>query len=159
MSKLDEISKIARPTMGDSVPLVIFRAFRHFSADYVTKVLGRGAGVVFQNSGLDLGREAGAMLHRPTLDEYLGEVVRFVRELKVGHLKPHELTETTMKFGLDECITCCGMEPRGGMICHFETGFVAGIVEAYVGKRVRARETLCGYNGDGICEVTIDLSV
>jgi hypothetical protein len=159
MGKIEEISRIARPEIGDSVPLVIFRAFRHFSADYVRKMLGRGAGVVFQNSGLELGREAGVLLKKPTFDEYFAEVVRFVRDLKIGKLKPHEVTASTIKLGLDECITCAGMTPGGERICHFETGFVAGVVEAFVGKRVRAVETLCNYMGEPTCQVTVDLTV
>lgn len=159
MGKLDEISAIARPTMGDEVPLVIFRAFRHFSADYVRKMLGRGAGVVFQNSGLELGREAGALLKKPTFDEYLGEVVRFVRNLKIGELKATQVTSTALEFQLDECITCAGMAPGGERICHFEVGFVAGVVEAFMAQRVRATETLCNYMGEPTCQITIDLAV
>ncbi len=157
MGKIEVISSIARPTLGADVPLFIFRAFRHFSADYVRKMLGRGAGVVFQNSGLELGREAGALLKKPDFDTYFAEVVRFVRDMRIGVLKPHEITETTLKLGLDECITCAGMPPGGERICHFEVGFVAGIVEAYTGKRVRATETLCNYMGEPTCQVTVDL--
>lgn len=159
MGKIEEISQIARPESGDTVPLVIFRAFRHFSADYVTKMLGRGAGIVFQNAGLDLGREAGEMLKKPTLDEYLGEVTRFVRQMGMGIIKPNLISAETMKLGLDECLTCAGMEPKGQRICHFEAGFVAGIVEAFAGKRVKAFESLCNYNGEELCEVTVDLTV
>ncbi|MCC6557267.1 MAG: 4-vinyl reductase [Polyangiaceae bacterium] len=159
MGKIEEISAIARPEMGTDVPLIIFRAFRHFSADYVRKMLGRGAGVVFQNAGLELGREAGVQLRRPTLDEFLGEVTRFVRELKIGKLKPHEITDRTVKVGLDECITCAGMKPGGERICHFEVGLVAGIFEAFLERRVRASETLCNYAGEETCQVTLDLSV
>lgn len=159
MGKIEEISAIARPTLGDDVPLVIFRAFRHFSADYVRKMLGRGAGVVFQNSGLELGREAGARLKKPTFDEYFGEVVRFVRAMKIGELKASEITSTALTLQLDECITCAGMAPGGERICHFEVGFVAGVVEAFVERRVRASETLCNYAGEPTCQVTVDLTI
>lgn len=159
MGKIEEISSIARPELGDSVPLFIFRAFRHFSADYVRKMLGRGAGVVFQNSGLELGREAGQMLKKPTLEEYLPEVVRFVRDLKIGLLKPHLINDKVIQLGLDECITCAGMPPGGERICFFEVGFVAGLVESFVDRRVRATETLCNYAGEPTCQVTVDLSI
>lgn len=159
MGKIEEISAIARPTLGDEVPLFIFRAFRHFSADYVRKMLGRGAGVVFQNSGLELGRDAGILLKKPTFDEYFAEVVRFVRDMKIGVLKPNEVSATVIKLQLDECITCAGMAPGGERICHFEVGFVAGIVESFIGRRVRASETLCNYMGEPTCQVTVDLTV
>lgn len=158
MSKIELINHIHRPDVGTDIPLLIFRAFRHFTADYVTKMLGKGATVVFQNSGRDLGREAGEMLRKPTLDEYLVAVVDFVRQQRIGKLVAHEISDERMVLGLDECITCAGMPNIGKRICHFETGFVAGIVETFAGVKVRAFETKCNANGEGICEVTVDLT-
>lgn len=158
MGKIEEISQIHRPEVGTDIPLLIFRAFRHFTADYVTKMLGKGANVVFQNSGRDLGREAGAMLKKPTLEEYLQAVVEFVRQQRIGLLRASEISDERMVLGLDECITCAGMGNIGKRICHFETGFVAGVVEAFAGVKVRAFETKCNANGEGICEVTVDLT-
>ena len=48
MSKIDEISKVSRPTMGGEIPILVFRAFRHFSSDYVENVMGRATTTVFQ---------------------------------------------------------------------------------------------------------------
>ena len=101
--------------------------------------------------------QAGKMLHKPDLNDYLQEVIKFVAQLKVGILKPRALTDEQIVVGLDECITCSGMDNIGKRICHFETGFVAGVVESFIGDRVRATETKCGANGEGICEVTVDL--
>ena len=154
---IELIAQTDRPKMGEDIPLLVFRAFRHFSANYVRQMIGRGADLVFQNSGRDFGKEVGAMLKKPTLDEYLQEVVRFVADLKVGKLEAREISEERMILALDECITCAGMENIGKRICHFEVGFVAGVVEAFVGSRVRAFESKCNANGEGICEVTLDL--
>ncbi len=44
---------------------------------------------------------------------------------------------------LDECITCAGMDDMRKHICFFEVGLVAGVVEAFLKKRVRASETQC----------------
>lgn len=152
------ISQIARPKLGEDVPILLFRAFRHFTANYVTQMLGRSATVVFQNAGRDLGREVGGMLVKPTLDEYLKEVIAFTKAQRVGILHPTKITADQMVLGLEECITCIGMPNIGKRICHFEVGFVAGIVEHFAGKRVRGHESKCNAAGEGICEVTIDLS-
>ena len=157
-SKLELINHVHRPEVGSEIPILVFRAFRHFTADYVTKMLGKGAMLVFQNAGRDLGREAGEMLKKPTLEEYLAAVTKFVRDTKMGILKAHEIREERMVLGLDECITCAGMPNIGKRICHFEVGFVAGVVEVFAGVKVRAFETKCNANGEGICEVTVDLT-
>jgi len=45
----------------------------------------------------------------------------------------------------------------GARICHFETGFVAGIFETFVERKVRAVETKCNAMGEETCEVTVDI--
>ena len=158
-TKLELISHVHRPDVGTDIPIVIFRAFRHFSADYVAKMLGdKGAALVFQNSGRDLGREAGASMMSKDLNEYLAAVTQFVYDMKLGKLRAEEISNERMIFGLDECITCAGMPNIGKRICHFEVGLVAGIVEAFAGVKVRAFESKCNANGEGICEVTVDLT-
>lgn len=155
---IEAISKVHRPHTGSDIPILVFRAFRHFSANYVTEMLGRGAHLVFLNSGRDFGHAVGELLKKPTLDEYLREVTRFVFDVRVGRLEAREITAHRLVLGLDECITCAGMDSIGKRICHFETGFVAGIVETFVGEKVRATETKCNANGEGICEVTVDIT-
>ena len=88
MGLIDEVSKTDRPVLGSDIPILVFRVFRHFSAGYVEEVMGRGAGVVFQNGGRELGKEAGAMLWNPDPAEYLKEVCQFVRDSKIGLLYP-----------------------------------------------------------------------
>jgi len=157
-TKLEQISKICRPQTGEDVPLVLFRAFRHFTADYVAQLLGKRATLVFQNGGRELGREAGKLLKQESLDDYLRAVIGFVRDMRMGVLQPRELSDKAIILGLEECLTCAGMDSIGKRICHFETGFVAGIVESFLGNRVRAFESKCNANGEGICEVTVDLT-
>ena len=155
MSKLEQISAIDRPVLGDAIPLVVFRAFRHFSSDYVEELMGRSAAVVFQNGGRELGKEVGISMMNPDLNTYLGSVIEWVKESKIGLLRPVEVSDEKIILALDECITCAGMANIGKRICHFEVGLVAGVVEAFTGQKVRAHESKCGANGEGTCEVTV----
>src|SRR5690349_10030590 len=108
MGLIDEVAKSHRPVRGNDVPLLVFRVFRHFSAGYVEEVLGRGAGVVFQNGGRELGKEAGALLWKPDPTEYLREVCQFVMDSRIGLLQPREVSDRLLVVDLDECITCAG---------------------------------------------------
>jgi predicted hydrocarbon binding protein len=157
VSTIAQIAKVNRPVTGESIPIVVFRAFRHFSANYVEELMGRGASVAFQNGGRELGREVGAQLYQPKLDDYLGAVVAWVRDVKVGLLRPVRMDDKQLVVALDECITCAGMDNIGKRICFFEVGLVAGVVEAFVKKKVRASETKCNASGDATCEVTVEL--
>jgi len=157
MGLIQEVSKTHRPVLGSDIPLLVFRVFRHFSADYVEDVLGRGAAVVFQNGGRELGKEAGTMLYKPDATEYLREVVNFVRDSKIGLLQIREVSDTRLVVDLDECITCAGMTPIGKRICQFEVGFVAGVAEILIKKKLKAVETKCNANNEGTCQVTVEL--
>jgi uncharacterized protein len=159
MGLIDEVKKTDRPVLGNDIPLVIFRVFRHFSAGYVEEVLGRGAAVVFQNGGRELGKEAGNMLIKGrTPDEYLREVCNFVRDSRIGILIPRAVTSELLVVDLDECCTCAGMDNIGKRICQFEVGFVAGVAEVLVKHKTKALETKCNANGEGTCQVTVELS-
>ncbi len=157
MGLIQEVAKSERPVLGNDIPLLVFRVFRHFSAGYVEEVLGRGASVVFQNGGRELGKEAGTMLYKPDATEYLREVVQFVRDSKIGLLQVRELNSQFLIVDLDECITCAGMDSIGKRICQFEVGFVAGVTEVLIKKKPKAYETKCNANGEGTCQVTVEL--
>ncbi|MBK9262099.1 MAG: 4-vinyl reductase [Polyangiaceae bacterium] len=158
MGLIQDVAKIDRPILGSDIPILVFRVFRHFTAGYVEEVLGRGAAVVFQNGGRELGKEAGQMLYRPNTDDYLREVLQFVRDSRIGILIPRRFDDKQLVIDLDECITCAGMASISKRICHFEVGFVAGIVEVLIKKRPKAYETKCGANGEETCQVTVDLA-
>ncbi len=158
MRNIEIYLKIDRPVLGDSIPLTIFRAFRHFSAGYAEDIMGeKGAAAIFYNAGKTLGIEVGKSLHTETLEKYMESVKEFVKEQKVGILVPVSVEKDRMVLQIDECITCAGMPNIGRRICHFEAGFVGGLVEAFTGGRVVAKETKCNAMGEGICEVTVEL--
>jgi uncharacterized protein len=157
MGLIQEVAATHRPVLGTDIPLLVFRVFRHFSAGYVEEVLGRGAAVVFQNGGRELGKEAGTMLFKPDPTEYLREVCQFVQDSRIGILHPRELNDKVLVVDLDECITCAGMASIGKRICQFEVGFVAGVTEILIKKKPKAYETKCNANGEGVCQVTVEL--
>ncbi|MFN3813850.1 MAG: V4R domain-containing protein [Aquificaceae bacterium] len=156
---IEAISQIRRPQLGKEIPLLVFRAFRVFSGIYLEDTLGqKGAITLIQKAGKEFGKEVGERLKDEDLERYLIKVADFVRDAKVGLLIPVEKNKEKLVVALDECITCSGMPNIGKKICHFEAGFVAGIVEIHLGKRVRAYETKCNANGDNICEVLVELN-
>lgn len=159
MGLIEEVARTNRPVLGNDIPILVFRVFRHFSAGYVEEVLGRGAAVVFQNGGRDLGREAGSMLFQkaPDATAYLREVCQFVRDSRIGILQPRQLDDKLLVVDLDECITCAGMNNIGKRICQFEVGFVAGVAEVLIKRKPKAYETKCNANGESTCQVTVEL--
>lgn len=155
---LEKIAKVNRPLLGEEVPLLVFRAFRHYSANYSKDLLGeKGSHIIFQNAGRDLGKEVSKLIYNQDIKKYVENVQQFVKDNKIGLLIPIELSEKRIVVSLDECITCAGMPNIGERICYFEVGFVQGLVESYLSKKVIAYESKCGANGEKICEVTLEI--
>ncbi|SNZ16696.1 V4R domain-containing protein [Hydrogenobacter hydrogenophilus] len=156
---IEMVSQIRRPHLGEDVSVLVFRAFRVFMGIYLDDVLGhKGAITLFQNAGRELGKEVGEKLKEESLEAYLGKVIDFVKDARIGILVPVDVNRERLVVALDECITCAGMPNIGKRICHFEAGFVAGIVETYTNKKVRAYETKCNAHGENICEVVVELN-
>ena len=156
---INNISKVKRDQLGTNIPIDIFRVFRHFSQIYAEDLLGEHASnILFVNAGKELGRNVGKKIYSTDFSKYLKNVQKFVEDKKIGILKLVEATNEKLVFQLDECITCSGMDSIGKRICFFEVGFVAGIVEEFLGKKVIAKETKCNANGEGICEVSVYLN-
>lgn len=152
---IESISQVRRPQLGEDIPILVFRAFRVFSSIYLGE---KGAEAILLSAGREFGKEVGEKLKHEDLDRYIMNVADFVRDAKVGLLIPVERNEERIVVALDECITCAGMPNIGKKICHFEAGFVAGIVESYLNKRVRVYESKCNAHGDHICEVVVELN-
>lgn len=160
MNRMEALTYVNRPELGDSVPVSVFRVFRQFSAHYGEEILGEnGVRTVFTHAGRELGLDIGKQIYSEDLDEYLSRVQKFVYDSNIGILSLVEqaCVDDKMVLRLDECITCAGMPNIGKKICFFEVGLVAGIVETFVKKKVYAYETKCNANGDDCCEVTVDL--
>ena len=154
---LSIIGSIERPELGEEIPILIFRAFRVFSGEYLRDVIGeRGAIVLLQNAGRELGKSLGEKLRSESVESYLENVGAFMKENKIGILIPESVEKDSGVLKIDECITCSGMPNVGMRICHFEAGLVAGLFESFLSKKVKATETKCNAMGEGVCEVTVE---
>ncbi len=154
---LEIIGSIDRPQLGEEVPLLIFRAFRVFSGEYLRDILGdKGAVILFQNAGRELGRSLGEKLRSGSVESYLENVGLFMKENRIGLLIPERVEGDGGILRIEECITCSGMPNVGMRICHFETGLVAGLFESFLGRKVKATETKCNAMGEGVCEVKVE---
>ncbi len=155
---LKAISSVDRPQLGEDIPILIFRAFRLYSGEYLKEIVGdKGASMLFLNAGRQLGLSLARNLLDEDVNRFLEKVSDFAKEEKLGILVVEDLNKEKAVLRLDECITCSGMPNIGMRMCHFETGIVAGLFEAFLGKRVKATETKCNAMGEGTCQVTVEL--
>ncbi len=152
----------ARPHLGATVPVALFRALR---VDGMMKgldaAIGDASALVYRAGrtvGAPVGQQIAAQANGD-LGAFLGGVVETSRALGIGviSLVPGTLTESGLTLRVDECVTCAGAAPIGTKICHFEGGFIASVVEGFTGQPAVATETHCNANGDDACVFHVDL--
>lgn len=132
---------VVRPTLGDNAGIALYRLLRLVALE---DIIGRGAA----GTAYVAGKKLGASLNLGSLDAFL----ELCATLKIGVIEVPVLTESRIQVDVYECVTCSGLQTVGRVLCHFEGGLIAGVVESVVGKRAKAREVTCiGGLGDDAC--------
>lgn len=141
------VLKVVRPRLGTEAGLGLYRLLRFVALE---DILGRGAG----GATYIAGKKLGASLGMTTLEEYFA----LCTSLKIGIIEVPVMKEDMIHVDVYECATCAGMEPVGRVLCHFEGGMLAGVVESVLKKRARATEVKCmGGLGHDSCSYDLEL--
>ncbi|MDR0838041.1 MAG: 4-vinyl reductase [Oscillospiraceae bacterium] len=148
--------KEGRGDLGEEMPVLVYRLMQYTMLDVLTKAYGveianqhfrdcgHLAGTEFAKNALDLTTD---------LDNFLVGLQTALKELKVGILRMEnfdpESGEIVLTVGQD--LDCSGLPVTNETVCTYDEGFIAGILEAYTGKKYTVREIDCWANGDRVC--------
>ncbi|MBI5208704.1 MAG: 4-vinyl reductase [Elusimicrobia bacterium] len=152
-----------RPTLGPTIPVDLFRALRLIGVmEGLEDTIGKESASLVYSSGKYLGYGLGKAIMEQTgrdLTRYAEALTAKLKELGVGLLSILELKldEGIVRFQVDECVTCAGMPVVGRAVCHFEAGFIGGLMEVFLGggRKCHVKETKCNGMGDGTCEFEV----
>ncbi|EKD27614.1 MAG: hypothetical protein ACD_79C00654G0003 [uncultured bacterium] len=145
-----------RMTLGNTTSLEIFRIMKTSLQNLISVVLGseQGALAVY-NSGRAVGGEMYEAFFKEIkeFDELIEQFSKLVKDLKIGIVSviKADFEKGFFEIRVDECVSCSGTSNTGKSICDFEGGIIAGVLQAYLGKRVEAKETHCWGLGDNFC--------
>lgn len=149
-----------RPNLGAQVPVLAYRLMQYTLRDVLIVQLGvKAANTIF----VEAGRHAGAqfcenLLDRNTgLNEFIAQLQHTLKEHAIGILRIESADLAKMHFTLTvaEDLDCSGLPCTEEVICQYDEGFIAGILEAYTGKPFRAREIDCWASGDRVCRFDV----
>jgi len=143
---IDEVTRSARPTLGDNVPLVLFRILRVVG---MRSLLGETSGPTLYA----MGKSVGNMMGVRTMEGF----EKTIRELKIGIPEVALIEEDHVVVKLYECITCAGFPVTGEMFCDMESGIIAGLLEKVHGKRAKSTQTKSWSAGYDHCEFDVFL--
>lgn len=143
---LADLAMSNRKTLGDEVPIQVFRMIRLIG---MHKMLGESAGHAIYTAGKSLG----GALEVKTVPEFLD----LVRSLRIGIPKVTASGEDRVVVLVEECITCSGVTNVGEMFCHLEGGIIAGALEKILKRPARAAQTQSSSMGFNGCEFEVHL--
>ncbi len=145
-----------RPNLGLMVPVLAYRLFQYTvrdvliaeygveQANRIVHEAGRLAGKSFCEHLLDRPRDFSALV---------AQLQQKLKELHMGILRLEEADLERMEFTLTiaEDLDCSGLPMTEEVVCIYEEGFIAGILQAYSGKNFTVKEIDCWASGGRVC--------
>ncbi|MEG0777065.1 MAG: V4R domain-containing protein [Raoultibacter sp.] len=153
--KLGNIQE-GRCELGEDMPVLVYRLLEYALNDVLHKELGEeGANVIWRRAGWLAGNEFAKNVLSLDADfnSFIAQLQKVLKDLRIGILRVEAFDTESGDFTLTvgEDLDCSGLPPTGELVCNYDEGFLAGVLEAYTGKRYHVREVDCWASGDRVC--------
>lgn len=154
-SKLGNIRE-GRGDLGEDMPVIVYRLLEYSmnhvlaeeygveQADELFRKSGYLAGSEFARNMLDLSLE---------LDGLFAQLQSALKDLKIGILRVESIAEEngTIILTVAQDLDCSGLPATNEVVCHYDEGFIAGILETYTKQPYLVKEIDCWSSGDRVC--------
>ena len=155
LKKLGNIKK-GREHLGEEMPVLVYRLLEYSMNDVLFKNFGiEKTDEIFRQAGYLAGCEFAKNALPLDADEstFVSTLVQTLETLKVGILRMEEADFEKGEFviTIHEDLDCSGLPPTGEVVCKYDEGFLAGILEAYTKKPFKVREVDCWSSGSRVC--------
>ena len=148
--------KEGRGDLGEEMPVLVYRLMQYTMLDVLNKAYGiEKANEHFRQAGFLAGTE----FAKHTLDlkadfsAFVAGLQKSLQDLKVGVLRMEAFEPDTgdIVLTVGQDLDCSGLPITNENVCIYDEGFIAGILEAYTGKKYDVREVDCWASGDRVC--------
>ena len=148
--------KKGRSNLGEEMPVIVYRLMQYTLIDTLKEELGAEKAIIcFRQAGHLAGIEfAKNMLNLDQdFNSFIAQLQEILKLLKIGILRVEAFDSEsgTIILTIAEDLDCSGLPVTNENICHYDEGFISGILERYTGKKYKVREIDCWANGDRIC--------
>lgn len=152
-----------RPNLGLEVPVLAYRLLQYTWRDVMITELGVDkANDIIIKAGKLAGRQfCENMLNKElNFDEFVSQLQSVLREQGIGILRIEKADLENLRFTLTvaEDLDCSGLPSTDEVVCQYDEGFIAGILNAYTGKDFHAKEIDCWASGDRVCRFAVWLN-
>ena len=148
-----------RSTLGFEMPVLVYRLFQYTLKDILSREYGsETAAALYRAAGHLAGMEFAKQLLELSgdFDFFFTTLQRKLVELKIGILRLEYADYDKYHFTITiaEDLDCSGLPVTGEIVCEYDEGFIAGILEAYSGRKFKVVEVDCWATGDRVCRFT-----
>lgn len=157
--KLGDICE-GRQVLGEEMPVLVYRLFQYSMNDVLHHELGEEQAYrLFRRAGHLAGEEY-AKNNLPldaAFNEFVAALQKSLLELKIGILRVEaaDLAAGRLTLTVSEDLDCSGLPPSGEVVCNYDEGFIAGILETYAHAPFEVREIDCWATGDRVCRFSV----
>jgi predicted hydrocarbon binding protein len=156
---LGDIDK-GRPNLGPQIPVQVYRLLQYTLRDVLIAELGAdGANAILTKAGWQAGFHfCKNMLDRHmSFNEFIAQLQRILKEQAIGILRIESADLEKMHFVMtvSEDIDCSGLPCTDQVVCKYDEGFIAGLLEAYTGNSFRVKEIDCWASSDRVCRFDV----
>ena len=148
--------KEGREDLGEDVPVIVYRLMEYTMNHVLAEEYGKEqADELFRKAGFLAGSQfAENMLDlEADFSTFIAELQSLLKVLKIGILRVEELENEGDRIVLTvaQDLDCSGLEPSNEVVCNYDEGFLAGILEAYRKIPYVVREVDCWSSGARVC--------
>ena len=153
-----------REHLGEEMPVLFYRLMQFAMREELNRAYGREA---VNRHFKEAGRLAGAEFAKNSLELYLSfdcfaaHLANIMLQMKIGILRFESVIDDGLEIILtvSEDLDCSGLPASGKLVCNYNEGFIAGILEIYTGKNYNVSETDCWATGDRTCRYLCKLEL
>ncbi len=154
-SDLGDIEQ-GRPNLGDTTSVALYRLLQYTMRDVLRNRFDpQIAEEIFFESGRRAGLEFCSMMLDRSLDfqPFVAQLQATLEKHGVGILRLEEtdFENRTITLAMYEDLDCSGQPDTGEMVCSYDEGFFAGVLEGYTGESFQVKEVDCWAAGGRVC--------
>ncbi|MFZ2960099.1 MAG: 4-vinyl reductase [Candidatus Ozemobacteraceae bacterium] len=145
-----------RPNLGKNARLEVYRLMQFCFRDIIERKFGTDStDEIFRDSGFLAGCEFYKHIIGETKDlsDFVKKLQEACRELSIGIVRIEEadLANGRIVMTVSEDLDCSGLPDINHVVCTYDEGFIAAMLESFTGKPFDVREIDCWCTGDRTC--------
>lgn len=148
--------ELGRPNLGPKTEVAVYRLFQFTLRRVLVENFGEvKASELFRDAGHMAGIAFSKQILNLSLgfDEFIADLGAQLQNLGIGILRFEESDLENLRFVLtvSEDLDCSGLPVTDQMVCDYDEGFIAGILEAFTKRPFRVEEVDCWASGGRVC--------